>query len=192
MSLWKLLTAKHGAGAGDYDQVRMDAATNVLATIEYEHHEIHDGSSFVVREVQSVDTTTFKWLITTPATTKYAHMIFNVSCTGEMLVVVTEGADRVDGDLITPVNRYRVGSPAAATVVVSRAPTEGATDGAIVLTTQRVGATGVASKTIESGEARGIAEYVLKPATKYIVAITTYAAVYVSIGLDWYEHTRLH
>ena len=30
---------------------------------------------------------------------------------------------------------------------------------------------------------------VLKPATKYIISVTTFADVYVSLRLDWYEHT---
>lgn len=41
MSLWKLLNARWGSGAGETDEVRIDAATNTLQTIEYEHHEIH-------------------------------------------------------------------------------------------------------------------------------------------------------
>jgi len=40
MSLWKVLTARWGTGAGETDEVRIDASTNSLQTVDYPHHEI--------------------------------------------------------------------------------------------------------------------------------------------------------
>ena len=192
MSRWKNLVARWGSGAGETDDVRMDASTNSLQTVPYEHHEIHSGSSFHTSDVRSVDTTTFKWQITTPDSLVYSHMLFNLECTGEMLLLVTEGSDRTDGTALTEVNRNRVGTPAVAGTIVTHTPTAGTTDGAITILTTRVGSTGVGSKTISGGGSRGTNEYVLKPNTKYVVSITTYAAVYVSLELDWYEHADKH
>jgi len=186
------MKARWGSGNNEIDDVRMDASTNSLQTLTYEHHEIHSGSSFHVSNVQNVDTTTFKWMVTTPDSTKYAHMLFNVECTGEMLLLVTEGADRTGGDALVEINRNRVGTPTAATVVVTGTPTGGTTDGATTILTTRVGSTGVGSKTLSGGGSRGSNEYVLKPNTKYIVSVTTYADVNVSLELDWYEHTDKH
>ena len=169
--------------------ISTDKATYALNTIDYEHHEIHAGSSFTVSDTQACNTTTLKWMVVTPDSTKYAHMLFELSSTGEATYLVTEGADRVAGTNLPAVNRRRVGTPPSSTVTVSRTPTDGTTDGATILYSRRSGITSVASKNVEGGFARGVHEWVLKPNTKYIVSITTYAEVYVSLLLDWYEHT---
>lgn len=192
MSLWKLLTARWGSGAGETDEVRIDASTNTLQVIDYDHHEIHSGSHWVCYDLQNVDTTTFKWQVTTPAGTKYAHMIFNADCTGEMLSLITEGSDRTDGTALAEINRNRVGTPGVATVIVTHTPTGGTTDGATTIMNHRSGATGSGNKTISAGGARGGNEFILKPSTKYVIAVTTYADVWVTLGLDWYEHTDKH
>ena len=192
MSLWKLLTGRWGSGAGETDEVRIDASTNSLQTIEYEHHEIHGGSSFHTSDVREVDTTTFKWQVTTPAGTKYSHIVFNIECTGEMLLLVTEGSDRTDGTALVEINRNRVGTPTVAGTIITHTPTGGTTDGATTIFTTRVGSTGVGSKTLSGGGSRGNNEYILKPSTKYVVSVTTYATVNVSLELDWYEHTDKH
>lgn len=166
----------------------LDGVSGTMIAVEFSHHEVHEGSSFVVCDVQDIDTTTMKWQVTTPASTKYAHMIFDIECTGEMLILVTEGSDRTDGTALVEINRRRIGTPTSATVVVTRTPTGGATDGALTIFTKRVGATGVGSKTISGGGSRGVNEYILKPNTKYVMAVTTYAAVSVSFCIDWYEH----
>jgi hypothetical protein len=115
-------------------------------------------------------------------------MIFNVECTGEMLMVITEGASHTDGTALAEINRNRNSSNEAG-VAVARAPTNGS-DGSTTIFSIRTGATGVASKTVASGGARGQNEFILKQNTKYVVAVTTYAAVQVSLDLNWYEHTN--
>lgn len=169
--------------------LRMDASTHSIQTLEYEHHEIHSGSSFVCVDLRNVDSTTFKWQVTTPAGTKYAHMVFDIDCTGEMTVLITEGSDRVDGTALVELNRNRVGTPNVAGTILTHTPTGGSTDGTVVLVNHRSGATGQGSKTVSGGGLRGGNEFVLKPATKYVISVTTYADVWVTLDLDWYEHT---
>ena len=168
---------------------KFDNKFSVPIVISVDHHEIHEGDSFIVCDVQNINTTTMKWQITTPNAAAHSHIIFDVQATGEMSVVVTEGSDRTDGTALVEINRNRVGTPTAAATVVTRTPTGGATDGAIIILAVRVGATGVGSKTISGGGARGTNEYVLKPNTKYVLAIQTFADIYVSVCIDWYEHT---
>lgn len=192
MSNWKSLFARWGSGAGEIDEVRMDASTNSLQTIEYEHHEIHSGSSFVCVDLQNVNGTTFKWQVTTPAGTKYTHMVFDLDCTGEMTVLITEGSDRTDGTALAEINRNRVGTPTVAGTIVTHTPTGGETDGATTIVNHRSGATGVGSKTVSSGGFRGGNEFVLKAATKYVISVTTYADVWVTLDIDFYEHTDKH
>ena len=169
--------------------VRVDSSAHAIVSIEYDHHEVHEGSSFVVTDVQNVDSTSMQWMITTPNTTKYAHMIFDIHGTGELQAVLTEGADRTGTNALTVINRRRVGTPTAATVTVHRVVSGGATDGATTIFSLRAGATGGGNKTVSTGGHRGMNEYILKPDTKYIVTITTYANIYVSFHIVWYEHT---
>ena len=170
--------------------VRVDSATHALETIEYEHHEIHSGSSYTISDVQNVDTTTILWMITTPAGTKYTHIIPSIECSGEFLVTETEGSDYTAGTALAVINRNRTGTPSVAGTIVTRAPTVGTTLGATTLRIERVGATSVAGKTVSAGNSRGSSEFVLKPATKYIISVQTFADVWVTLRLDWYEHTN--
>jgi hypothetical protein len=186
-----LVVASAGYGRISSSVVRplqLDDSTHAQTTIAYEHHEVHGGSSFTVADTVACNATTVKWLITTPDTTKYAHLIFTLTSTGEATFLVTEGADRTDGTALTPINRRRVGTPTAATVTVKRGATGGTTDGATTLFTMRNGITNVAGKNIEGSTARATNEWILKPNTKYVVSITTYADVYATMVLDWYEH----
>jgi hypothetical protein len=168
----------------------VDGVTSAVKVIDYAHHEVHDGHIFAVHDTVACDTTTVKWQVTTPNTTRYSHMVFDLSCTGEALYLVTEGSDRTDGTALAEVNRRRVGTPNVAGTIVTRTPTDGATDGALVLFTERNGITNVAGKTLASGAARSNSEWILKPNTKYVVSVTTYAAVYVTCALNWYEHSE--
>ena len=167
----------------------VDGATTSLKIIDYAHHEVHGGSSFSLADTVACDTTTCQWQVTTPDSLKYTHLIFELSCTGEATYLVTEGSDRVDGTALAEVNRRRVGTPAVAGTIVTRTPTGGSTDGAITLFSMRNGITNVAGKNVEAGSARAQNEWILKPNTKYVVSVTTYAAVYVTCLLNWYEHT---
>jgi len=170
----------------------VDASTEALEIIDHAHHEIHAGKHFTAPDYQLVSTATFKWLLVVPAGSEYAHMIFNVECNGELLVKVTEGADRAGGDAVAIVNRKRIGTPNVSLLTLTSTPAGGTTDGATTLIHKRVGATGVAGKTIAAGGARPSNEFNLKPSTSYIISATTFAASYVSLELDWYEHTDLN
>ena len=166
-----------------------DPKSNAEVTIDWPHYEVHHGHMFKLDDVVACESATVKWLITTPDSTKYAHMVFDVVATGEVTVLITEGANRTTGDVLTLLNRNRVGSPITAALVVQRGATGGDTDGATTIRSIRTGDTGPNLNII--GTSRGQNEYVLKPNTKYVVSATTYAAVFVSLHLDWYEHYNI-
>lgn len=172
----------------DIKNLAIDAVAGALAVVDYAHHEIHDGHSFAINDVVAVSTTTQKWLVTTPNTAKECHAIIAVECTGEVLLTVTEGADRAGTTPLTAINRNR-NSASSATTTVHRGISGGTTDGATTIMTVRSGATGAAARTIEGGGSRGLNEHVLKKNTKYVIAAETFAAVNVTLELDWYEHT---
>ena len=166
----------------------VDASTNSLQTISYAHHEVHSGSSFVCTDVQNLEEATVQWMITTTDTTKWAHIVFDIDCTGEFLVTITEGADRTGTNLLTCVNRNR-NSSTMPTMVMHRAVSGGTTDGATTMWTHRAGATNSGGQSGSPGGSRGIEEFILKQNTKYIITIETFADVYVTFDVDFYEHT---
>ncbi len=166
----------------------IDVLSQALETITDEHHEIHQGHSYTVTDVQSVSTTTFKWQVTTPDTDRHAHMLFEVEGTGEISLVVTEGSDRDDGGALSEINRDR-NSAETSDVIVTTTPVNGSTDGATTILSIRAGATGQGAKTVEGGGSRGQNEFILKQNTKYVIAVTTFAAIYVTLELNWYSHT---
>ena len=167
--------------------VNVDESTGALVTITQAHHEVHEGDQYLVTDSQNLDTTTMLWQVTAPNTAIEPHIVFDIECTGEMLIVITEGSDMTDGTAMAEVNRNRR-SVNTATTIVTRTPTGGTTVGTTVISTARSGATSIASKTIASGAARGTNEFVLKINTKYVISVTTFADVWVSLHLDWYEH----
>lgn len=163
--------------------LRIDAITNVLTTIDHDHSKIHSGSSWICNDVQNINATSMQWLITTPDSTTYAHMLFGALCTGELQINVTEGASRAGVTYLAAQNQNRVADPpTSATVVVYRGVTGGTTDGSVTLLTQRSGAT-------ESPVSfRALGEYILRSNTKYVVTLTTYSNVYATLVLNWNEH----
>jgi len=126
-------------------------------------------------------------MINTPNSNVYSHLVFNLSCTGEATYLVTEGSDRNAGTSLNTLNRRRIGIPNVSTITVSRTPVGGSTDGVIIIFSKRLGITGTGSKSIEGADVKSTNEWILKPNTKYVISITTYASVYVTCQLDWYE-----
>lgn len=165
-----------------------DPLNGSIRTIQLEHAEIHEGHSYTVSDTVASSTNTTKWMISTPPGTTYDHLVFTLTCTGEALFKVTGEADRVGGTPLSVVNRRRVGTPEVSSTNVTRLPTGGTTDGATTLFSMRNGITGTGGKSVETAQARATSEWILKPATKYIISITTYVNdVYVTCILDWYS-----
>ena len=165
----------------------LDDLYNALITIDLAHHRVHDGAGFTVCDTVACNETTVKWMVVTPNSTRYAHMIWGMTSTGEATFLVTGDADRTAGTPLTVINRRRVGTPAVSETTVSRTPTSGNTDGATILFSDRNGATSTGSRTVATSSTRDVAEWILKPNTKYVISVTTYANVYVTCKLDWYE-----
>ena len=165
----------------------IDESLGIDVAIDHELHAIHLGESFKVDDLLNINTDTQLWLITTSNSLTYAHIIFDFLCTGEQTILITEGADRTTSAAnLVPLNRRRVGIPSAATVIVGRGATGGSTNGATVIENLRIGATDKFSAL--AGESEGRRGYVLKPNTKYVVSVTTYADVWVTLRLHWCEH----
>lgn len=191
--VWILGPPKGYDGTVNGDQVRVlnpsavDSLTGADMAIAYDHHEIHAGHAYHVSDVQAVATSTKYWVVTTPDTLDWAHMIFCVSGTGEILVTITEGGDRTPTTGLSEINRDRNSSNTAG-VAVHRDYTAGTTDGAVTIWQSRTGTTSQGGNLSIGPADGGRPEYVLKQNTQYIIAVQTFASIYVSLELDWYEH----
>lgn len=206
MSLWKLLNARWGSGAGETDEVRMDAATNSLQTIEYEHHEIHAGNSFTVHIdniTANLDDQRTLIGFETPAGTTWGHLIIEASATSAAEVFFYEGVtiDDDEGTELTIEDRNRntdntsvmlsFQNPAVAGLATWMLEAEIAAANFSTTTTlyhkQLIAGTGPKAL---GGSHRGTQEWVLKPSTKYAVVVQNVGQNINTheIQLDWYEN----
>ena len=162
-----------------------DASTEATTQISYEHHEIHSGSHYFIRGYQmlgSGDTLTFA--LKTPNTTKWTHLLFQI--TGSLITEVKmfEGATVTGGSLLTPFNSNRNSDNVSVDSVWSlpTVPVYGT-----CIDSSKVGASG-GSKF--GGSITRDSEIILKQNTTYVWRIESGSASnYVMWDAEWYEHT---
>ena len=206
MSSWKNLVARWGSGAGETDDVRIDGSTNSLQTIEYEHHEVHSGSSFTchyANEVTNIGEMT-AIAFNTPAGTKFIHLTITAAATGGASVGLYEvpSIDVDEGTELAIYNHNRtktatesIVSSIATVPVVNKATSYNEVQAAganITLTTPLLlKYIGTGGKGSIGGEGRGTSEFVLAASTQYVILMTSLTddTVVNNITLDWYEHT---
>ena len=190
--------------------LNIDGITNSLKTIDYSHHEVHEGNSFTVHfDNTTADDDDHRSVIafTTPAGTKLGHLIMTVSASSPAEVFILEGPATVDlgeGTEVTIFNRNRnsdntsmmlsLEDPAVAGLATTftEAQIAGAslTGGTAIEHTVLVGGGG--PKAV-GGLSRGTEEWILGAGTTYLFYLQNIGtnANYHTINLDWYEHTSL-
>lgn len=192
MSLWKVLTARWGSGAGEVDEVRIDASTNSFQTVAYEHHEIHSGSHFFVISYQDLtinQVLQFTWQM--PNTTTWTHWTWQITTESETLWQVWEGGtiNNPLASAVTPLNNNR--NSATATGTTMRYEVHANTAGADT-DVDVSGATLIESGISGAGRDGGVAgrsnEVVLDQNGLYVMRATATAAGYVNFNMQWYEH----
>ena len=88
----------------------LDSGTGAITTIEYEHHEIHEGNHFYVcgYDLDFDDDDTIDFQLTTPNTNEWIHMSFHVASSATITLNVYEDATVVaDGAAVTAYNNNR-------------------------------------------------------------------------------------
>lgn len=193
MSLWKVLVGRWGSGAGEVDDVRIDAATNSLQTIDYAHHEVHGGSHFTYSEIDSLgDGGELEILITTPAGTKWGHLTFQVIGALHTTVEFFEDCTHVAGAAKTSYDNNRNTQNTASITLAANGGT--GADGVKIFETQfGLDAGGGANRVTSGGEGRSEAEWILEANNKYLLTVTSLTdANEVAVILSWYEHTDKH
>jgi len=174
----------NGTNHWDYT---MDASTRAFTVIDYSHHEVHAGSHFIYLDAVTLnDTQTQVYLITTPNTTKWAHMLFAMDGSAITQFDLYEGADRLGTTAQTAGNSNR-NSSTVATTTIHKDVSGGTTDGTLISrykggssTKQSIGSTGTRSEE----------EIILKQNTKYLFRITSGSdGNLCNVRFVWYEHT---
>jgi hypothetical protein len=170
--------------------IRKDDITQVLSTIEYEHHEIHGGSSFTAHhKFPLVGSGAFaKMYFKSPASGPKAHMIASFSAKAEAEFQIRESATvSLSGTALTAFNRDRNSSNSSTCTVRSSATVT--MSGTSLGTIQVGGGNGAQGF---GGGGSGRAEFILKVGTIYLFQVKSEAASNdVIIEADWYEHTDL-
>ena len=176
MSLWTLLRGRFSSSnENDIDEVRIDGSTNSLQTIDYAHHEIHAGSSFVLSQRSALNALDIAAPLTfelvTPAGTKLGHL----SISGEANVPAFWELFEDDGDTDhysvsggvaqVAVNRNRSKVATLATITAKNAVTVTKAEPNVLMDTEAVAKAGA------SGDRH---EFVLKAGTKYLIRLTSY------------------
>lgn len=197
----------YGYNGTNFQAVRIDSQTRAWNTIEYEHHEIHAGSSFTCHYNNDCTNTGEMTMIAfnTPDTAKWIHIVFEAQVTAAAYMAIYEAAD-LDVDEGTDLAIYNRDRNSATTSVVSTIETtpeagkatsynEAQAGGATLSTATEImrhymGAAAAGADV--SGQLRSTAEFILKQNTQYafVIVSTTNDDNTHNITLSWYEHTN--
>lgn len=161
----------------------IDNITYAMITIDGEHHELHEGNQFYIKDFLSIASSgSTKLLFTTGATEPHLIVIFE-GTTGLQVEVYEDSVASDNGSPLTPLNRYRAST--------------NTTDcdayvGAVITTpgTKIAGYSKGAAR-VSGGAIRASSELILKANTVYSIVLTnlsTSSANIVDFMADWYEH----
>jgi len=194
MSLWKLIEARWGSGAGETDEVRIDASTNSFQTIDYAHHEIHAGSHFTFSATDGdLDTAAvMDYILTTPNTTSWVHLL--ASAYGALhtrLELYENTTHTTNVAQLTYDNNRNTANAAAMTVHTSN---DDNADGTLIFEAEwGIDTGGGVNRTTGGGTTRSDAEWVLDQNAKYLIRVESQTDNNVaSLVLSWYEHADKH
>lgn len=176
-------------GPANY-QYAQDKATNATTTIDYAHHEAHDGHSFTAQNFQITGSgAEFNLGINTPNTTTWVHAIEEVNGTGIVEFRIFEGATLSGGTQNVCINRNRNSAISPTSACYSNPTISGAspTSGTLLIKQTYGDATTPSKKA--GGGGRGMQELILKSGTTYLFNLRSATDDNrISARLEWYEH----
>lgn len=177
--------------AQDVLEAAVDGITTALRVVDYAHHEIHSGSSFLCSYTGVVaDGTEIALLIVTPDTAEYAHMTFDIGSTGETDVYLYKDTGFTGGTAIPTIINHNQNSQHANTTSITHSPS-GSGNGTLMVSAMiGLDTGGGATRRLSGGSSGGRNEIVLERNTPYLLRVASGTdGNRVSILIDWYEHT---
>lgn len=190
MSLWKRMMGSVSSATAA--EVRLDTGTYAMNCLDYEHHEIHAGSFYSIHVTDDAlaSGSYIDLLLTTPNTTKWAHMLPYAESNGAMHLFIYENptvTGTAAGTIVTGRNHDR-NSTNTGTLMV-RVGSSATNVGAELIAEWHVGATGTITQA--GGNVRTIGEFILKQNEDYLFRVESHdTTISVSQVLSWYEHTN--
>lgn len=179
------------ASDGTFQHLRLDKATDSLPTMDYAHHEIHEGDHYFYTDYDGdVDTAGPKYYrLTTPNTTKWIHLNLNLYSEGVGTWQLFENPTvNAAGTTATTFNNNRNSGNTAGLVVAYDATSTA--DGTL-LKTWRTGSGTTVPTRVGSSSSRD-EEIILKQAEDYFIKFTPDADnAKTKLELEWYEHTNV-
>lgn len=202
MSLWKLIRARWGSGAGETDDVRIDALTNALIIVDFAHHEAHEGCAFHSQafDLSMGNSDTLILAFKTPPGTNRAHMLLGFITNGDAHMELIESPTWTNQTgALNPIYNRKRGAGSSALLEDQAQAGFVASDNLILNPTDLAGGTSVlmiysyAERAKAEAGVRGDSEWILAPDTQYAVLLTSdVTSNSGQILLDWYEHADSH
>jgi hypothetical protein len=160
--------------------------TGSLIVINQSHHQVHDGEHYFYSDSVTLSNgESQRYMLTTPDSANWAHLLFRISGSLATIIAIYEGGDR---DGTTPQTAYNNNrnSPNTPDMTIHKGASGGTTDGTDIHPNGFGSSTGGGS----GGVSERDEEIILKQNTKYIIEMTSSANNNrVSLHLDWYEIT---
>jgi len=175
--------------------VSLDRNTNALNIVNYEHHEIHGGSTYRAgaRAESLANNSTLSLEFLTPSNGKQAHMVLTVSTENAADILFLEDVNVTsNGSAVTPRNANRNFGDGSSMQFMFKDSTVTTDANTITLGNRHIGAEGSGpSRPGSPGDQASRGEWVLKENTWYQLEMTNVAGATqdIHMGLDWYEHT---
>lgn len=173
----------------DGTEGKLDPTTGSLVGMDYAHQEIHAGDHFFITNyVTLANTNTLVFGVTTPNTTKWSHMYWEILTTGQTLFQIYEAATYTGGTPVTQFNNNR-NSLTASTLSIVTAPSISVAG--TIISAALVGIASTNQKAL-GGTASRDDEIILKQNTQYVFKFTSNSNDNnITYRAFWYEHTNL-
>jgi hypothetical protein len=179
-------------GSGGY--VYQDKSSSAIPSIDYPHHELHDGNHFFIQGFSIVNSggcTCFG--TTTQNGSKWVHMLFNVNSTQVTEFNIFEGATLSGAISVTPINSNRNANKISILSITYNPVVSGGTPtSGTKIFSSRFGVSGgtVGQPLRGQGGTRAENEIILKSGTTYLWEIISLSPLnLIDYEGNWYEHT---
>ena len=173
----------------NFHEPRIDVSTRALNTIDYAHHEVHDGSAFFVANNATIGNGEINTVsLTTPNTSKWAHLLLQVDSSAVATFTILEDITSLAGGAAATPGNFNRNSSKSSVMASTVGDTTGAdaitpTDGTTIWN-ETLGTRGIVTTRTNASE------LILKQNSIYLFKIVNGAnANNCTILLTWYEHT---
>lgn len=169
----------------------VDGSTKKLSTIDYHHHEIHEGSAYMLSQITAVDAldTQINYRVQCPVGTTHLHMVISADLADSGFLEVFEDNDIAGqyvvsaGTLVRPKNNNRNFADASIATVRENVTIGAASNHCRIYCTRMGGKKLDGSMSLRR-------EIVLKSGGDYLIRLSSDANNNEgSLELEWYEHT---